>query len=166
MSSNSDASLLREGPRSNAPVTANELYLHIYDKLQKEIASSVKQARDTERNTLLACGAILTYALGSAPHPAPTALWYLPLLLSAFGALRSGALMISIKPRGIYLRRLEELSLVNQPLEGWEPHFRSHDGRFYRRVVGATTWIFWIAIVVVTAAIPTFAQYWLRGGSP
>jgi len=139
-------------------VTPEDLYIHAYDALKKEIAESVKDARAMERNSLLACGGILTYLAGRCPNPAPDVLWYVPLALALFGAFRTAALMISIRPRAMYLSEIEGRSLRNQPLEGWEQYFRSH----YRRGVGITIIVFWLGLVSATAAIPRSAPRFCR----
>lgn len=141
-------------------VSPNELYIHTWDAVKKEIATSVQEARNAERNTLLLCGAIWAYLAGRSlpipavststpPTPALEFLWYVPVILAAFGAMRVAALMISIRPRARYLREFEHIVLANQPMQGWEEYFRTH----YRRGVGLTMWLFWFGLVVASAVV-------------
>jgi len=144
------------GPQTPATPTVPscDIYIRIYDDLKKQIAETVRDARATERNMLLACGAILAYLAGRCPNPVPRFLWYIPTALAVFGGIRTLTLMISITPRGQYLRRLEDKCLRDPPLEGWEAFFRNH--RRYRIGVGFSMWVFWIVLIVATIVIPHF----------
>ena len=130
---------------------APELYLQTCAELKKEIAESVKEERQLERNAILACGAVYTYILEKV-HQFPRIAWYVPCAIALFGAYRTIVLMISITPRGKYLKRVEMLMLDSSVLEGWETYFRAH----YRFGVGASIWIFWIALIWVTAVAPKY----------
>jgi hypothetical protein len=135
-----------------AGISTADLYLKTFDELKKEIAASVKDARDTERNTLLLCGGIIAYISGNCGAPAIVVARYLPLLLAVFGAIRVLVLMISVNPRAQYLKALEKDTFSGRPLPGWEEFFRNH----YRRGVGASMIIFWTILVAGTAALPHF----------
>lgn len=145
---------MAERPSGQSLELGNELqrdvYLRIYDCLKGEIEVSVKDARDMERSTLLLCGAIWTYLAGRCPNPVPPFLWYVPAILAGFGAVRTAALMISIRPRAQYLRTFEDRTLKDGPLPGWEVYFRSH----YRRGVGFTVILFWMGLLAATIIIP------------
>jgi hypothetical protein len=138
--------------KKRLPVRPSDLYLKIFGELKKEIAESVRDARATERNTLLSCGALWAFILGKG-HGVGLEFEYLklmPLVLSLFGGWRVAALMISIRPRAQYLRRLEEMTLVGKPLTGWETFFRI---RKYRVAVGITEYVFWIVLIVSMAIL-------------
>jgi Na+(H+)/acetate symporter ActP len=133
-------------------ISAADLYLKTFDELKKEIAASVKDARSTERNTLLLCGGIIAYISGNCGIPTIVAARYLPLLLAVFGAFRVLVLMLSVNPRAQYLKALEKDTFSGLPLPGCEEFFRNH----YRRGVGASMIIFWTILVAGTAALPHF----------
>jgi hypothetical protein len=128
------------------------LYLRAYDSLKKEIADTVKDERDLERSILLACGAIWTYLIG-LEHQRSYYLWYVPTVLVGFGAVRTAALMMGIRPRAQYLRAMEDQTLQGMPLEGWERYFRSH----FRPGVGVSMWFFWLGLLVATLVAPHMA---------
>ena len=152
------------------PERAPDLYLQTCGELKKEIAESVKEGRQLERNALLACAAVYTYlasekvatspasdplnALVSSDkaHGFPPIAWYVPSAIALFGAYRTVMLMISIRPRGQYLNQVERLIFDKTVLVGWETYFRSH----YRFGVGASIWIFWIALISCTLIAPDY----------
>jgi hypothetical protein len=76
---------------------------------------------------------------------------FLPVVFAAFGALRTLVLMISVRPRGQYLREVEDMALRGQPLEGWESFYKTH----YRRGVVISIAVFWVLLCSVTFAIAT-----------
>lgn len=133
----------RSPKRERLPAAPSSLYLRIYGELKKEIADLVRDARATERNTLLSCGALWAFIFGAGQHVGIDYLKYVPLALALFGGWRVAALMLGVRPRAQYLSRLEERVLVNKPLPGWENFFRSH----YRRGLGMTQFFFWIALI-------------------
>jgi hypothetical protein len=139
--------------KQSQPVEPSELYLHIFSELKKEIAEAVKDGRATERNTLLACGALCAFIFERGSSVGSLYLNFVPLALALFGAVRVVALMISIRPRAQYLRRLEDLTLQDPPLAGWEVFFRSH----YRWGVGLTEFVFWIVLIAAMSVIPIVA---------
>jgi len=141
---------MTDTPGQNGCVESGALYLSIFAELKKEIAQSIKDARDTERNTLLICGALLTYILGRCPHPGSILLECMPAVFAIFGAIRVIVLMMSINPRSQYLAEMENLSLHGKPLPGWEEFFRSHQPRG----VGISIFIFWTSLIVATLLIP------------
>jgi hypothetical protein len=130
---------------------APELYLQTCAELKKEIAESIKEERLLERNAILACGAVYTYILEKT-HQFPRVALYVPCAIALFGAYRTIVLMISITPRGRYLKRVEVLMLDDTVLEGWETYFRAH----YRFGVGASMWLFWIVLIAVTIVAPQY----------
>jgi len=133
------------------PVEPSSLYPLIFSELKKEIAEAVKDGRATERNTLLSCGALCAFILERGASVGSPYLKLLPLALALFGAIRVLALMISITPRAQYLRRLEDLTLQDPPLPGWEVFFRSR--YLYRWGVGLTEILFWIVLIAAMSVI-------------
>jgi hypothetical protein len=140
---------------------APDLYLQTCSELKREIAESVKEERQLERNSLLACGAVYTYLSSDklhtfissdTVHAFPSVAWYLPCAIAMFGAFRTIVLMISISPRAQYLKKVEELILKDRVPEGWETFFRSH----YRFGVGASIFVFWIALIACTLIAPEY----------
>jgi hypothetical protein len=127
-----------------------DIYLRTHEALKKEIAASVKDARGAERSTLLIAGAIYAFLAARCPVQVPPFFWYIPALLTLFGALRVAALMISIRPRAQYLRLLETTVLAESPIPAWEVFFRKH----YRLGVGLSMWVFWLGLAVATLWIP------------
>jgi hypothetical protein len=131
---------------------APELYLQTCSELKREIAESVKEERQLERNALLACGAVYTYLSSDKLHAVLGLAWYLPCAIAIFGAYRTIMLMISISPRAQYLKKVEGLILNDKVLEGWETFFRSH----YRFGVGASIYVFWSALIACTLIVPDY----------
>jgi hypothetical protein len=123
---------------------SDDLYLRMYDGLKSEIASAVQDARNMERNVLLLCGAIWRFV--AARCPVRNEVLYIPFILSVFGAARTVALMISIRPMAQYLSRLEEMVLADAELPGWEKFFRKHS----QGGVGITMWLFWAGLIIIT----------------
>lgn len=136
----------------SSSIQQREMYLRIYGGLKEEIGVAVKDSSDTERNILLLCGAMWTYLAGKCTLP--NIVWYLPTVLAVFGAARTTALMISIKPRGMYLHAVERLVLKNGPLEGWEAYLKTH----YRRGVAITMILFWAGLIAASMVIPRYAS--------
>jgi hypothetical protein len=124
---------------------APDLYLQTCGELKREIAESVREERQLERNSLLACGAVYTF-LADKLHPFSHIVWYVPCAIALFGAYRTVVLMISIRPRGQYIKRVETMMLDGKALTGWETYFRSH----YRFGVGVSIWFYWIVLISVT----------------
>jgi hypothetical protein len=137
-------------PDGNGGVESGDLYLRIFSELKNEIAESVKEARATERNTVLVCGGLLTYLLRICADPSVQFLKYLPAAFAIFGGLRVLTLMVSIWPRGRYLTKIEDMALHDQPLLGWETFFRTHT----RGGVGFTMIVFWLALIGAMLAVP------------
>jgi hypothetical protein len=137
-------------PSITIPSSA-DIYLRTHEALKKEIAGSVKEARGAERNTLLITAAIYAFLAARCPAQVSSLFWYIPALLTTFGAIRVATLMISIHPRAQYLQMLETAVLGSSPgIPAWEVYFRKN----YRAGVGLSMWLFWIGLEVATLWIP------------
>lgn len=128
-------------------------HLQQYDWLKKEIGSAVNEAYALERYAVIGTGAVWAWlATHLSPSPPPKMSWWIPVLFATFGALRSLALIFSIKPKATYMRRLEDEAFPSQKPLGWERYYAKNK----RPYVGTTMAVFWLLLILLTAIFPYY----------
>ncbi len=139
---------------SSQPTGIDDFSIKEFDTLRKEIEWTLNDSRSVERNVVIAIGAFWAFLIKEngnvrkLTHPAWA--WWIPVLFSVLGALRSAALGYKFACLGTYIQKIEKYFLpkvTNRP-EGWE-HFQSTAGGFVR----VSAWIFWIILIAVTVIV-------------
>src|SRR6266404_7869972 len=102
----------------------SDFHLQQYDWLKKEIGSAISEAYSQERYAVIGAGAVWAWlATHLSPAPPPKLSWWIPLVFALFGGLRSLALILTIKPKAAYMRRLEDEAFPAQEPQGWEQYY-------------------------------------------
>jgi len=131
-------------------MSTNEYHVEEYKQLMEDRISRVKEIRTME---VLAIGGVSAiYAWLASINNVPPILWYLPVLIPVFAFYRALMMRNSIAILNEYIRRLEDQFNKSKPeLEGFE------SWRAKRQPSGVTrsTYIFWIALIVITLLVPT-----------
>lgn len=140
-------------------VNPDDFYIKEFDTLRKEVEWTLNDSRMVERNVIIVIGAFWAFLIkesgniGKFAHPALA--WWIPVLFSVLGALRSAALGFKFLCLGKYIRKLENYFLretAKRP-EGWE-NFQVTVGGFVR-VSACAFWLILIAVTVVIAVFET-----------
>jgi len=130
-----------------------DFHLQQYDWLKKEIGSAINEAYALERYAVIGTGAVWAWlATHLSPVLPPKIAWWIPLLFAVFGALRSLALIFTIKPKATYMRKLEDEAFPSQKPLGWERYYEKERRPF----VGTTMTVFWLLLIGVTSIFPCY----------
>jgi hypothetical protein len=90
------------------PSARKEFALKEYEALRHEIADAVKESRSVERYAVTVTAAIWTWLLTHVPDDRwEEFIEWIPMVFCLIAAIRSGALLFSIKLLGDYIRDVE-----------------------------------------------------------
>src|SRR5258708_27703940 len=100
-----------------------DFHLVQYEALRKEIESCVEEMRSVERYALIGTGIVWAWLATNAQIKIPyIIIWWVPLLFSLFGWIRTVALATSVRRLAGYIREKEEPLFCNPGVEGWETY--------------------------------------------
>ena len=128
---------------------ADEFTLEEYKYLVSELTRYKDVIRKVE--VLSVSGVAAIFAWLATNKDVTIAAWFIPLILSVFGAYRSFTLSKSVKRQYQYLQKLEsELVASSGSLLGWFVY------RYKTPGVGMTRSrvVFWAALILITVLVP------------
>jgi hypothetical protein len=133
--------------------SAIEFHKLEYEALHREIEASTQELLTLERYALIGSGAVWTWLATTklVPKP-PEIVWWIPVLFSLLGILRTWALLKSIARTSSYLQLLESVVYDQEILGGWETFIHKPENR--KQYLRKFTWIFWGVLLIATIVIP------------
>lgn len=142
---------------------ARSFHLEEWKSLREEIATNLREGRDTERYVIIACVAVWVWVLKERD------VFYLPALafppaLAVLGAWRSKALTGVVVHIGRYLREVE-IALGSECL-GWEEYFHRPAHSYNAHDLGRMTAVLWAAIIISAVLISALIGIAVACGSP
>jgi hypothetical protein len=135
---------------------ATQFHLREYEALHKEMRSSSRELFTLELYAVIGSGIVWTWlATAKLEHQPPRILWWIPLLFSFLGILRTRALFSSIGRTSEYLQLMEKAFCKEGVLSGWETFIHKPENQ--KQYIRWTTWLFWIIFLIATILIPFIA---------
>ncbi len=132
-------------------MNSSDFHKEEYLTLRKEIESGMSELRQIEQYSILAAGAVYAWvATVEISLDFEQIAWFIPLIFSVFGAIRSASIGTHLNLIGSYIREIESTYLHGSDgPDGWENFAGKVDSRF--RAKG--TMIFWASFILVTLLI-------------
>jgi hypothetical protein len=132
-----------------------DFHLIQYDALRKEIESCVHEIRTLERYTLIGTGFVWAWLASNQQLNVPSIFWWIPLLFSLLGWLRTLALATSVRRLAEYIRTVEESYLCNENVIGWETYKWSR----VRPSIKLSVYTFWILLSAISIVVPLIIAF-------
>ena len=127
-----------------------DFHLVQYEALRGEIESCVQEIRTIERYALIGTGIVWAWLATNAQLEIPYIIWWVPLLFSLSGWLRTIALATSVRRLARYLREVEEDFFCGARVQGWETYKWNN----VRPSIKLSVYTFWVVLSIATIVIP------------
>jgi hypothetical protein len=131
---------------------AADFALQEHSELRAEIRDLIKDSRTLERNVIVGIGVVWGFLALHIPSGWDRWAWWVPVLFAVLGSLRTFGMTRAFRQYGAYLKHVETAFFGADDIEGWE-NFLLKDGR---RALGPTTLLFWILLLLMTAAVAIY----------
>ena len=121
-----------------------------YEALRKEIESCIQEIRTLERYALIGTGFVWAWLASNPQLNIPNIFWWIPLVFSFFGWLRTMALVASVRRLAAYIRHVEEPYFCDETVIGWE----TYKWVRVKPSIKLSVYTFWIALSIISIAAP------------
>jgi hypothetical protein len=135
--------------QNNHEDSAIKFHLHQYESLRKELESCVREMRTIERYALIGTGVVWAWLATNQQIRVHYIVWWIPVLFSLLGGLRTFALIKSVRRLAAYIQTVES-AFMNKRLEGWETFITQNR----RQSIRYSIYLFWIILMLATIIVP------------
>lgn len=128
---------------------AFDFHVREHASLRREIELDKQEMRRLEVYAVIGTGLVWSWIVTSS-NPVPEYAWFIPMLFSILGLLKTQGLIKSILIKAAYLRELEKAVSKFELLQGWENYIEEHRGEYPSWL----NWLFWLLLISVTIIVP------------
>ena len=136
------------GPPNPQP----DFYKSEYEGLRREIELTLNEARALERYAVIATSAVWAWLATNGTSEAYRWFWFIPIVVTALGVLRSKALE---KEFGLFAEYLESVEERNKT-PGWQTFLAKPENANRTHGISRTATVFWTALLIATILVGVY----------
>lgn len=145
---------LKPSPIIKGTISSREAFsfhMHEHTSLRKEIEMRKQDLSKLQVYAVVGTFAVWSWLVASS-KPLPGLIWYIPVIISVLGFMKSRTHQAAISRIAEYLRLLEDAIPKLPSLPGWENFIHEKRGRNW----SSLNWnlFFWLILMAATIAVP------------